>query len=376
MPKRGENIYKRKDGRWEGRIKKDTALPGGQKYKSVYGKTYGEVKKKMSLARKGLPQTVKCSISVQEAAEIWLKDKREDWKPTTYAVYLHIVEKYINTYLGAVPLHKVDNRVLEMFAANVQKSAPQEKLSRNYLSYLCAVMQRIILYIKKKFGYEMSVPANPVSRDRKRQILLPGEKEMQKLEKYLTEHVTNDTCLGILIALYTGLRIGELCALTWNDLDMEEEVLYIRHNLQRVKNEDDQGIKTQVVLLSPKTADSMRIVPIPPALLSILRRQRRGPSEFVIKGMRNAWIEPRTLQYRFKRILQKCGVEYFNFHMLRHTFATRCIAQGFDVKSLSEILGHSNVQLTLNLYVHSSIQHKKQLMERLVLPSQEDTSDD
>lgn len=109
------------------------------------------------------------------------------------------------------------------------------------------------------------------------------------------------------------------------------------------------------------------MIPIPPVLMTLLKNKAKVDSSYIIRGKRKPWAEPRTLQYRFAKILDQCGLEAFNFHMLRHAFATQCIAGGFDVKSLSEILGHSSTQITLNLYVHSSMQRKKQLMKQFEL---------
>ena len=157
---------------------------------------------------------------------------------------------------------------------------------------------------------------------------------------------------------------AEICALTWGDIDLEEGVIYVRRNLQRVKAADGQKNSTEILLQTPKTGTSLRAIPIPPVLRPLLEAQRRDGESYLIKGKRKLWAEPRTLQYRFAGILKKCGLDGFKFHMLRHAFATRCIARGFDVKSLSEILGHSSIQITLELYVHSNIQRKRQLMEK------------
>lgn len=185
---------------------------------------------------------------------------------------------------------------------------------------------------------------------------------MAVLEKYLIEHAGDDTCLGILIAFYTGIRIGELCALTWDDINLDEEVLYVRKNMQRVKRSDGGKNSTEILFQKPKTDTSIRSIPLPPVLLPFLKEHKGEDADYVIKGKKNPWAEPRTLQYRFSSILRQCSIKNFHFHMLRHAFATRCISKGFDVKSLSEILGHSSVQITLNLYVHSTMQRKKQLM--------------
>ncbi len=363
MPRKGENIYKRKDGRWEGRIKRENSLPGKRSYISVYGKTYKEVKEKMKQAKTGHIQNSKDFPDMNEAASIWLKDKGKCWKPTTSATYKQVVEKYLVPNIGKMKINQVTNQTMEEFAA-ILKSDRKNVLSFNYLSYICALVIRILSYAKKKYGYKIMIPDNPIIKSKKSPVIPPGEHTMSVLEEYLTADSARDMSLGILIAFYTGIRIGELCALKWEDIDLMEGIIHIKRNIQRVQNAGNGSKKTSIIIQAPKTVDSIRIVPIPPVLFPLLEANRKEDSGYIISGTKYPWADPRTVQYHFKGILEKCGLEHFNFHMLRHAFATRCIAKGFDIKSLSEILGHSDTRLTLNLYVHSTVQQKKRLMER------------
>lgn len=361
MPKRGENIYKRKDGRWEGRIKQNAVCPSGKKYRSVYGKTYGEVKKKLEEARKEVSYLKgSCNMSMEEAVNIWYADKMDNWKESTYAAYRRINEKYVLPCLGNKPLCKIDNVMMSNFAAGIQAKNSEYKISRAHLFYICNVVLRIMSHIKKKTNITLEIPYNPIYLEKRPGIALPEEENLSRLEDYLLKNISADTCLGILVALHMGLRLGELCALKWENIDLEARILHIRNNVQRVMDYEEN--RTKLLLSSPKTACSVRDIPIPPALFSVLRSCRKNPELPLIKGVRGEWMDPRTLQYRFRRILKLCDIEYFNFHTLRHAFATRCIEKGFDSKSLSEILGHSNIQITLNLYVHSTMQQKRRLM--------------
>lgn len=363
MPKRGENIYKRKDGRWEGRIKNAQYVNDGKKYRSVYGRTYGEVKRKLEEAKQEKCFTGGwCTIRMEEAVNIWYADKRGDWKESTYAAYRQIVERYILPDLGKQPLYKINNQVLGSFAAGIRQQNRLKRLSGIYLFYICGIVQRIMSHIQKKTGERLDIPLNPVSVEKKPRMILPGAVELSTLEAYLLENIDNDTCLGILTALHTGLRIGELCALTWNEIDLEAGILHVRNNIQRVRDYDGSANKTRMLVMTPKTSCSVRDIPIPPVLLSVLISNRKDSSFRFVSGVRGSWMDPRTLQYRFRKILEECGVGYFRFHMLRHAFATRCVEKGFDSKSLSEILGHSSIQITLNLYVHSTLQQKRRLM--------------
>ena len=365
MPRRGMNIYKRKDGRWEGRVKKKGAAKGRRSYRSVYGKTYAEVKEQMDTVKAELSYDVeKKQGTLGEAVSIWLKERSPYWKKTTYAAYLQMVNKHILPRLGDMSLTSLDEEKIEEFILEIRQ---EKELSNRYQRNVCALVVRVMKYMKRRHHLKADIPENPLSPEKQGAKLLPGEKNLAVLEQYLTEQARlgEETCLGILTAFYTGLRIGEVCALTWEDIDLEESVIHIRRNLQRVKSDDGQkNNNTEILLQTPKTITSCRVIPIPPVLLPLLEKQRQDAGHYLIKGKRKPWAEPRTLQYRFTGILRACGLEHFNFHMLRHAFATHCIAGGFDVKSLSEILGHSSVQVTLNFYVHSSMQRKRQLMEQ------------
>lgn len=362
MPRKGENIYKRKDGRWEGRVRRENMLPGRRDYIYVYGKSYKEVKEKMLQVKARAAQGCSGVPGMGEAACIWLEDRKGFWKPTTYAAYQQAVGKYIAPYLGEVRIDRIDNRTMENFVA-VLRGEPGHGLSQNYLSYICAVVIRVIAHVAKKYGLCMAVPENPVMKNKKGQIILPGEQALSALEEYLAADSGRDTSLGILVAFYTGIRIGELCGLRWEDVDLADSIIYVRRNVQRVPSSSG-GTKTRIAIQAPKSGDSVRIVPIPPVLRPLLEKNRKGGGCYVIGGNKYPWADPRTVQYQFRRALEKCGLGHFNFHMLRHAFASRCITKGFDVKSLSEILGHSDTRLTMNLYVHSTVQQKKELMDR------------
>lgn len=366
MSRRGVNIYKRKDGRWEGRIKREEEYGASRKYISVYGKTYAEVRNKMDKMKNSQKKhTMQCGYLFGDVVKIWLNEKRIYWKPTTYATYYQIASKYIIPRLGHLRIDQIQEQQLEQFILDIRREHNGKSLSGRYLRNICAVVLKAMTYCKKKNHYAIDIPENPVTVNKKTQLLLPGEKDLAALEKYLFQHIHESTCMGILIAFYTGIRIGEACALTWGDINLEEGLIYIRKNIQRVKAGDGQKNSTQILFQTPKTSTSLRTIPIPPVLLPMLKIYRGADEQYIIQGIKKPWAEPRTLQYRFASILKKCGIENFNFHMLRHAFATRCITQGFDVKSLSEILGHSSIQITLSLYVHSDLQRKKQLMNKI-----------
>ena len=169
--------------------------------------------------------------------------------------------------------------------------------------------------------------------------------------------------MGILLSAATGIRIGELCALKWENIDLEKRTLTVNNTVQRIKSIDGSSA-TKLIITSPKSNSSVREIPLPDFIIPILESLKANNDYYLLSGTR-AIIEPRTMQYRFKRILSDLNLPDVSFHSLRHGFATTCIALGFDVKTLSEILGHSSVEITLNRYVHSSMERKAEFMKSL-----------
>ena len=189
------------------------------------------------------------------------------------------------------------------------------------------------------------------------------EKEIKKLEKECLKS-TDIRIIGILISIYTGMRIGEICALRWKNIDLNKKLINVTHTLQRVYVEK---AKTKIIITTPKTKTSERKIPIVTNLYDKLKLESAKflKDAYVLTGKEEKYIEPRSFQCVYKKAIENCKIQYRNFHCLRHTFATRCIRVGMDIKSLSEVLGHSDVNITLNRYVHSSYDSKKKFMEKL-----------
>ncbi|MGL4549414.1 site-specific integrase [Eubacterium aggregans] len=187
--------------------------------------------------------------------------------------------------------------------------------------------------------------------------------EQRKLEKCLLKKECKDNAaLGICLCLYTGIRIGELCALKWSAIDLTHGIIRIRETLQRIQQSNGG---TRVIISTPKTHHSLRDIPIPKILIKELRQCTDLPQHYFLSGSVKP-MEPRIMQLRFSRYVSEGGIEHANFYALRHTFATRCIESGVYIKSLSELLGHSSTSFTLNRYVHSSMDYKRLQMERLM----------
>ena len=214
-------------------------------------------------------------------------------------------------------------------------------------------------------GYEANYVPNAVEiplQQKKIRILTAIEEN--KLIRYLKKYF-DLTALGILLSLFTGLRIGELCALKWSDFSFPDKEFHVKRTMQRLHNlNEDTPNKTVIEIGEPKSLNSIRSIPIPDELMGYLKSAYVADS-YVLSGEKDKFVEPRTMENRFKKILKNCGINQINFHVLRHSFATKCVELGFDIKSLSEILGHANVNITLNRYVHPSMKLKRSNMNKL-----------
>lgn len=357
MARKGENIYRRKDGRWEGRwiISREY---GKAKYGYVYARTYSEVRSKLSARRqKGKAhsrstggRTLRCY------AEEWLSAVRLKNKESTYIKYRAICEKHILPALGELS----PNRITTQIAGNLLHERLQSGLSPRTVCGIKTIL-KMLLNFAGKDDADCDFSALKIRQPHKDMRVLSVE-EQRSLCGYLKENM--DQCkMGVFLCLFTGMRVGEICALRWSNVSLDNRTIRIEETMQRINTEKG---KTKVITTLPKSSYSCRIIPITDELAALMSKFRALGREYVLSGSEDVFIEPRTLQYRFKKYLKLAGIKNANFHALRHTFATRCVESGVDVKSLSEILGHSNIGITLSRYVHSSMDFKRENMEKLV----------
>ncbi len=359
MARHGENIYHRQDGRWEGRYIKgydenEKALTG-----YVYGKTYKEVKEKLTLAKANIKKATKIlpsDILVFDWFDKWVNSLRTV-KKSTYTTYYSNINRHIKPYFYKKKLKYITKEQVQGFVDELTfKLAP--KTVRSVFSVL-------------RLGLEAACDKKLISSEVYTKIKLPKvvkkevkvftKQEQRAIEQFI-ESSENPNYIGILICFYTGIRIGELCALEYENIDLKRGILSVRHTVYRVKNKD-KGKKTVVTITTPKSPSSIRDIPLPKFLIDKLKNNQTG-SGFVIHRD-GKFIEPNVYSRRYKAILSELDIAYRKYHSTRHTFATRALEIGMDIKTLSEILGHSSPTVTLNLYAHSLPEHKKKEMERL-----------
>lgn len=367
MPRRGDNIRKRADGRWEGRYAVVSA-DGGKRYLSIYGKTYNEVKEKLAarmyiLSRTDSPglQTFQISGGLQVCdtdfctlVEEWLEEVSQNRKYSTYIKYKKLYLCHIQPLFSSDKLSRMSNSRIQAQLATLEVSDSTRQ------SVLAAIKQTL-RYVEKQYGYPMPAITACTLQKRTTTVEIMNRTEQARLIQFLHNDM-NISKAGIYLCLFTGLRLGEICSLKWDDIDQERGLLRVNRTVQRIESKEGPA-KTALMETPPKSAFSKREIPIPDTLLELLTEFWQEGQEYVLQ--KNKPMEPRTYQNHFKKYLKGINAPSYNFHILRHTFATNCIDSGMDVKSLSEILGHSNVQITLNRYVHPSMDTKRRYINAL-----------
>ena len=343
MARRGENIYKRKDGRYEGRYIKYYDISGKAAYGYVYSRSYSEVKELLAKYKTEKPARQGKNTLLSE----WLKIRQKSQgtlKPTTKKIYQSHIDNYINPNLGKIPLKKLNGDILQGFINDLNLSPSTVKTIFSILkSALSAAEDNgLILNIWDK----VKVPKKEKSIVR---VLTVNE------QKRLENVSASQFDAGIWICLYAGLRIGEVCALKWSDISFENSTLTVNGTQARTEN----GVE----IIAPKSRSSKREIPIPVILINKLKEIPQT-CEYVL-SKNNKPVDIRTYRRNFKKLLQKAGLPDIKYHALRHTFSTRALEVGMDYKTLSEILGHSSVGITLDLYAHSLNEHKRNEMNKL-----------
>lgn len=378
MARHGENIYKRKDGRWEARVLKGYAENGKALYAYFYGRTYKEAKDKifMSLpyvspASPTAPQIKEESLKFGAVLDSWLERSKIKLKESSYIKYFNFVNRHIKPALGEYSLLDITNTTLNTFAAEKLKNGKlgaSGGLSEKTVRDIMTVIKSVLRFAQE----EALMPAISIKltlpREKKQDMRVLSTDEQKLLENYLCNNI-DESKLGILLCMYTGLRVGEVCALKWEDISLTENTLTVKRTMQRIQALDAEcHSKTKIAITIPKSDCSLRAIPLPDCLMEKLKAFRPASnSAYFLTGKAERFIEPRTYQNRFKSYINDCGIVDANFHSTRHTFATRCVEVGFEIKSLSEILGHANINITLDRYVHPSFDLKRSNMNKLTL---------
>lgn len=353
MCRRGENIYLRKDERWEGRYHEGRKANGRIKYGYVYGKTLEEVQAKLRPLKQRAEITLKLYgksiITFKEWSLRWLDEIQATVKPATYASYLHKLKKYLWKSLGELPMYRLDveaiRKLVDFWAS--------EGLASSSIKVFFRLLNQAMRYAIKQ-GIIENNPCDSVDLPKaiKERVRALSLSEQRKLEQVVEED-SDPRAKTVSLALRTGMRIGEIAALKWDAVDLESRLIYVNATYQRVCY--GNGQKSKLQMGPPKSQTSKRVIPMSNKVHTLLKNLKRNAvSEFVFTTKKKP-CEPRLLTKQFHRLLDKAKLKGLHFHQLRHTFATRCLEAKEKVHIVSRILGHSSIQLTSDIYYDSQL---------------------
>ncbi len=298
--------------------------------------------------------------NINQIADLWRRDKKQYVKKSTYAAYVLLVQNHLLPYFG--DRYKVEESDVQDF---VFKKL-EEGLSQKTIKDILIVLKMILKFaVKHKFIEHFDIDIKFPSQQENMQLEVLNRANQRKIMEYVESNFTFKN-LGIFICLSTGIRIGEVCALTWDDVDVNNGVICVRKTIQRVYILEEERRYTELLIDTPKTKNSIRDIPMTSDLLRILKPLKKIVNgEFFVLTNDSKPTEPRTYRNYYKRLMKRLGIPELKFHGLRHSFATRCIEGKCDYKTVSVILGHSNISTTLNLYVHPNLEQKKKCINQM-----------
>lgn len=297
------------------------------------------------------------------ACEQWMQLKERSLKKSTIAKYRSILDKHIRPALGIYRIRECTSKLLAKFSDDLYC---QKHLSEKTIRDILNVVHEILIFIQENLENQLPSVRITYPKIQKQELRVLSPEEQQRLTEYLLKDI-DIYKFAVLLSLLTGLRIGEICGLRWENISLETKVLSVTCTVQRIRNPDRYASpKTILYLGTPKTSTSKRTIPFSDGLAQIFQffQKNHSPDSFLLTGNEKI-TEPRTLQRKLKKYTEELGMKDIHFHTLRHTFATRCVELGCDIKTLSEILGHSNIATTMNRYVHPSLEMKRKHMEKL-----------
>lgn len=295
----------------------------------------------------------------------WLLEKKGYIKESTYANYSNNIFNHIIPKLGNYYLNELNHKVIQDFLLELSKNGRKDNnggLAEKTIKDITIIIKGSI---KKGINEDkikhIELTFNYPKDNKENKLYVLTKREQNKITNYVLENI-NSRNIGLLISLYSGIRIGELCALRWEDVDFKKNCLTINKTIQRVYIKDKNKNISKVIITTPKTKNANREIPINKDFLEILKKVKSDKEHYILTG-NEKYIEPRTYRKYFNKVLDELKIKHFNFHSLRHTFATNCISLGVDYKTVSELLGHANVNITLNLYVHPRYSQKKKCID-------------
>lgn len=364
MARHGENIYKRQDGRYEGRYVTGKTKDGKTRFGYVYARQYAEVRRllleKKALQQKRMGTCAKRRVTLSQWMECWMENEvLGSVKPSSYQTYRRQIDGHLLPLLGVYDLSELTPAVIHDFV---------EKLAASGLAGSTVKSVYRLLAASLRFAQEEGqIAQNPCRKIKIQGVQISEQRVLSRREQDRIRTLPEaQKELSALLGLYTGMRLGEVCALRWSDIDWEKRTITVRRTAQRVaRMKPEDGGRTMLMVSSPKSVRSQRILPVPALLLERLQERMADAASEYVFGVSNRAADPRTLQRRFQRMMNRLGIVGAHFHTLRHSFATRLLELGVDVKTVSVLLGHSSAKTTLDFYAHSMLDQQRSAMELL-----------
>ncbi len=366
MARHGENIYKRKDGRYEGRYVIGKTPSGKTRFGYVYSHQYSDVRrlliqKKSELLGRAEPKEDIWKGTLDDWMTYWMENELlGSVKTSSYQTYLNQINQHVLPALGHYTLSQLTPGIIHEFVERLRADGLASNTVQGIFRLLSAAM---------RFAFEEGfIQKNPCRKIRIQREESIEQRVLNRTEQEkIRDAALNENNLPVLLSLYTGMRLGEVCALKWSDIDWDRRTVTVRRTVQRIAQmKKMEGGKTMLMVSTPKSAHSHRVLPVPEFVLDRLREllKEKGVSGYIF-GSASCAAEPRTIQRRFQRLMKQIGIAGVHFHTLRHSFATRLLELSVDIKTVSVLLGHHSAKTTLDFYAHSLIEHQRAAVEKL-----------
>lgn len=311
-------------------------------------------------------------ITVEEWIRIWQKEHRDFIKESTFATYSVAIENHILPHFAGKKISQIchdDNQEFILLLSQKRRKDGKGYLSAKAVKDITALWLGILGKAEQKgflnigkMRYQYPLPNTP-------ECLTPIENCLTLQEEFeiisCLKKETSLKSLGIMLALTTGMRIGEICALQWHCVDLTNKIVHVKQTLQRIYTKENGAGKSKVIVTAPKSVKSNRYIPLPEKYIPLLKKHEKEPDAYLLTGKTNKFIEPRTLREYYNRLMTCNGTKYVTFHGLRHTFATRLVESGCDYKTISELLGHADINTTFRTYIHSDMRKKREFVEKV-----------